>query len=501
MVGFWRYQNGFLVVIALLPLIYFLQIAQKRKLSAKKVITVFWLSGLVGYLGIMAWVLSIRPETWSGIEGKVPLMFVVAVWLVSGLALSVGPLLFAFFITRPKKLNLQNSSIIILLPAAWVVSEYARSWILSLTWYGSNGTLGAHWNFGTLGLGLAATPLATISRLVGLYGLTFLAVSLNITIYWLLKRQFKQSAIVLGAVSLILVISQVAYRPEGRSARVGIVQLPNSRNISYQQLAKKLEDNSKQRVDILVLPEYANFFESTPTETSQQILTSVFGNQKGVGIYSREHDDSYGQIEKQRTDQTVYFNERGEILATQDKWFLIPHGEYLPTTIRLVLGWTGHEALIGDFNRARALKKAEHPERVISYNNTKVGAIACSGIVSPALYRSLANKGADVLVNTASLNIFRSSEYFQQTKMLARFNAVANNRPFAQATQDGYSYLINSDGQFLLETIDKNLNYITAETTMPNHQTLYSKFGDFVVFLSVVTLAIIARREKWQLHK
>ncbi len=494
--SFVHYRSGFLVLVSLIPLLWFLDLAQAKKLARKKVLGSVWFTSFLSFLGVMAWILSTHPGTWAGIDQKVPTVFVVLVWLLSALVMSTGPLIFALLLALFKKLPLYDWKILLILPGAWIIGEYIRSWLFSIVWYGAGATIGPHWNFGNLGLGLAATPLLPISRLLGLYGLSFVAVVSNIALFWLLKKRFRQSLTIFFSIAALLAVTSLGFRISSKNLQVAAVQLENAQLGYNDRLKAFVESKQAPGANLVVFPEYADFLNTQHSESAQPVLGSIFQGKKGVGIESQAINDSDITQSKQRIDRSYYYNEHGAVLAQQDKTFLIPNGEFLTGVTRWLLDNTGHDTLVSTFNTSRALQKADKSEQVINAEGLRVGSIACSGIVSPELYRRLANQQTDVLANTASLGIFRSDEYFQQSKALARFDAVANNKPFVQATRDGYSYIISSNGAFVAETKHKNMDYLTANVRISNGKTPYSRFGEAFLCLTTVLLLVSILKEK-----
>jgi apolipoprotein N-acyltransferase len=486
--AFINHRLGFLVAIALLPMLVL--ISQKGRRRTK--IIHIWLSGLLAYGFVMSWLLFTNPATWTAIKEPSATILVILSWLLTSLVFSLGWAFFGWVATLPslKKISAWH---LLLLPSAWVAGEYLRSWLFSVFWSSSQASLGAHWNFGNLGLGLVDTPLAALARLGGLFGLCFVAVVINLAIYQLFRKQYRAVFVSIGPIAFILVFSIVFYGPqESKDIRVGLAQLTNKASdieLLNQQLAQQ-----PQSLDILLLPEYAASLENV---NGSELLSSRVAKQAKVTIFSRE-EFSFNGVPK-RQDLLVHADQNGQLQSVQDKSFLIPTGEYLPYVAKSLMKLSGQNLAIYQFQLERQLQKAESPEKVIEIANLRVGSIACSGVISPYLYRSLANQDSQILTNSASLNVFaKSPTYFEQARTMARFQAIANNQPFAQAARNGYSYLIDRNGKFVLESHNRGFQLLSGQVAIGNDKTLYTKLGEWVASTAIaMLLAVLLPWRSW----
>lgn len=104
-------------------------------------------------------------------------------------------------------------------------------------------------------------------------------------------------------------------------------------------------------------------------------------------------------------------------------------------------------------------------------------------------------QGAEVLTNSASLGTFTYAPlYHAQTRQMARFNAIANVRPYIQASTGAYSYAIDSNGKFLYRTTKTGLNHQFLTIQSNKTQTIFSKFGEWVVFVSLILVGTLLVR-------
>jgi apolipoprotein N-acyltransferase len=71
---------------------------------------------------------------------------------------------------------------------------------------------------------------------------------------------------------------------------------------------------------------------------------------------------------------------------------------------------------------------------------------------------------------------------------MARFMAVANARPFVQATDGSYSFMLDHNGQWLAKSGQKDLQLLQHNVVTNTRRTVYSLLGEWVVVASIVVV-------------
>ncbi|MBA3679380.1 hypothetical protein H0W80_04325, partial [Candidatus Saccharibacteria bacterium] len=206
-VPFWRYQLGWLVCIVLLPFIYLLQVLNRTDLTKRSKIGFIWLSGWVFLLGVTFWLIQTEPGRWTGLTGWLSISSLVLTNILFSGFLSLGFVFFGITWVYLKP-ELWQKRIFLVLPALWVLAEWARSWLFSVISLGPNTTIGPHWNFGDLGFAASVTPLVFLARFMGLYGLGFVIIMINLCVWWLVQRRYKLPSVILAS---IMVVSFLGY--------------------------------------------------------------------------------------------------------------------------------------------------------------------------------------------------------------------------------------------------------------------------------------------------
>lgn len=492
-IPFLYYPLGFVACISLIPYLFFIHyfIEKSSRITKAAFITHTWLMGLFFMLLTVSWYINADTQSWSHL-GSILLRFIVfLLWFLMAVAFSLSFLLLGWVVVIYKSRVSNIVFYVVIFPAAIVVAEYFKSVIFSVISYGEGGRIGPFWHFGSLGYAAASTPLIYSSRLIGLFGLSLLVVIVNVGLYFALRRQYKEACLIL---LLPVMISYLGFRlysaKSEKFEKVATVQLPPEKSDYYSELNKVI-DRSKllrtQPASLLVLPEYSYYFEYSPKRQQTILKELVFHNKSGAVVYTRAKYET-NTLQK---NEIVVADDSGKTINTQNKSFLIPTGEYLPFGIQAAFWVTGQNKATHSFTSNFAVSRSKTAERPVQYKGTSYGILACSGVIAPQFYQQMTKQGAEILINSASLNEFRNStSYHQQARQFVRFSAVANNRPFVQAARGGFAYIIDKDGKFLYSSFGSDVQVGAANVTINNRKSLYSKTGEWIVYLCLLILGV-----------
>jgi len=458
------------------------------KLDNKRYYAIWSVFSFTYFAIVLSWVYKINATDLIQDSYLSSIFLIITFALMIG-AFSTGTILMAYTV---RKLNIttENKTILII-PVIWVVCEYFRSILFSILFMGDGGSIGPFWNFGTTGLLIADTPLKYSSRIIGLYGQSFIVITIAISIYKLITKQWRYSLLLFIPV-IISLMGRILYsNPSGQKLSVKSISIPGKIETGYEDALKKII-NGVGHTDLLVLPEYSRFFiDETGAKTNHTLPNTT----------KLVIDSACSVDEKKISNKVSYYNHNGEVFKQYKKWFLIPGGEYIPYIYHMILFYSGNRNLIDQFHISNAVNRPDMREQPYKFNNVTYGALACSGAIAPSLYRSLSSSGAEVLVNSASISTLGVSEtYYYQAAHLSKFIATANARPYIQSSRGGPSYILNKDGAtnaFITES-DK-LETINSTIETNSKQTIYSKLGEWLIPIS--TLVIILYFIKLKINK
>lgn len=493
---FIHYRAGWLSIVALLPLLFGLEWLEGLTWKRWHKVAVLYGVGLVFFGIIVQWMYHIRATDLIA-DSALRMTFVILSFLLVASSLALGFIVFGWLYFR-LPISLKSAKVFVLLPATWVIGEYVRSVLFSIMWLGPGGSVGPHWNFGNLGFAASVTPLVYGSRLLGLFGLSVVMVIINLSLFMLIKRRFvRTSLICLVAVCVLSLVGYGVYAKsiDSKSIRVAVAHIESGVDTGYESsLAQSVAQNKDGRVNTFILPEYSHFLEPEASQglgEQRQIAEKVLGrdSSEGVIITSRAGTGDY-----EGGNGVVYMRQNGTVLSTQYKRFLIPAGEYVPYAFQVILKLSGNGSVVSAHQTDKTIKASKQSEHYVSVDGVRYGALACSGVIAPEFYRLLAHSGAEVLTNSASLSSMGIDKlYFQQAQQMARFQAVANARPFAQAARGGESYILDKDGAFIAQTNTDTTQYIEAPINSNARRTIYSIVGEWTLLLAAILVGLLAR--------
>ncbi|MCX6730213.1 MAG: hypothetical protein NT058_01820, partial [Candidatus Portnoybacteria bacterium] len=172
-----------------------------------------------------------------------------------------------------------------------------------------------------------------------------------------------------------------------------------------------------------------------------------------------------------------------EAIAFSDKNFLMPNGDYLPYVTKLFLN-------LYSFNTDMSQKFFSRGDsRVAKTAKGNIGGSICTGFMSPDTNRKMTKDGAEILISASSDAPFHGSQnLLRQIMAMTKFRAIENRRYFGQATNMGYSFLIDSKGKFVEKSSTLGIGILFTDAKLLNIETTYTKLGDWVVFVAVFVL-------------
>ena len=374
------------------------------------------------------------------------------------------------------------------LSSAWVVIEWCRSWAFSIFLYAPGASMGDYWNFGSLGLGLIATPLGFLSRFLGMYGLSMLVVIMSLLIIRAMKKQFKP---LLAAVVILIAVSAAGFLwnlqgANGDYIKASVLQREKDLDGLSSGVTdiKYLDDSPKE---IIVLTEYSRIFTEGREKYAKKYVNDRLG-ENGISIDVSADFSLPGE----RYNTLEARDNAGRLVDSQTKQLLIPTGEYLPGLVQIFYRLTGQDSINQSFADTRQLYRGQ-PPRVIKTARTVIAPVACSGILGRNIYRQLVNDGGEVLTNSASLIIFSGSKaYFRQSLQMARFHAIANQRTYIQASMGAPAFVIDEDGGFIIPPEDTKTAFIDFSFMPEVSKTVYTRLGEWPLLIATLTVASFA---------
>lgn len=505
---------GIAVLIALVPLFYFLSL---NSITPKKAFVGGTIAGIIFFGKLFSWFFSTYPFEWLGIVVKkdiiLTLVLVGIIWLAQ--IIFFGLFIGAFSWTVKKFINrgLNNFLSLLIIPCLWIVLEYLRAWGFELLWIGKETLPGPHWTFGNLAYTLHNNlSLIQIADIVGIYGISFLIVLINIILFKIIKtiKTSKNTAFVFLIFLILIALAWNGYgiyqlkKPfqSEKSIKLALLQtnfLSGSEFNAYQkqevfkkvvdlfESAKESATPTGRQADIIIAPEGFGLATLTGDKEIAKYLLKDFFKPGQIYLENQKIIDENNKIKS----RLFYYDlDQEKPLDFHDKILLVPGGDYLPYWIKAVLKLYSFNMKINEriYQKGETIKPAFV---LLRGTSAGVGGTICSSILSPDINRKLTKNGAEFLVSVSSDAPFHgANSLLSQNLAMSKLRTVENRRYFAQATNMGYSFLLNPQGKIILKSSDLGNKIFFSDIYMLNQKTVYTKIGDIIVIFALFIIIL-----------
>ncbi len=403
------------------------------------------------------------------------------------------------------KMKISPAAKAVAISCLWTGLEFCRAHFFS----------GIPWSF----LGHSQYPWLTmiqIADVTGVYGISFLIVLTNISIYMAFTNiaDRKKAAavlslpIILFSASLIYgsirlshfsfpeveIKSEVQAKPNvptkvntaSASESIAVIQISVSQEEKWNKkkwndilstLLKLSKKALKDGAALVVWPE-----TTVPFYLEQQIPDSV------KQLFQQYHATllTGGPRYTGTPGNYTFYNSAfqisgGKILNIYNKIHLLPFGEYFP------MGFI--DVLKLRYSAPREYSSGSDP--VIFNDPTgRFGTLICFEVLFPELTRALVARGADFIVNLSNDAWFgRTSEHYQHFSM-AVFRAVEYRRPIVRSSNTGISGFIDTTGKIINQIQPFDQGYRLYRPAFTKEITFYCKYGDLFTKLCIFLLLI-----------
>lgn len=467
--------------VAFLPLFYAV-----REKSAKNAFKFGFLSGFVAYAGIFYW-LNIVMTTY----GKLPLPVSFSLTLLMAAYLALYP---AAAIAVTRLAEARSIPAILSFPFLWVSLEYLRAYLFSGFPWASLG----YTQYRTL-------PLIQIADITGVYGVSFLILSVNIFLYqlwrWVRGKDGASYPLLATSVAVPLFLLTIFYgfislnkTEQGKQVKVALAQGNIPQDVKwdpsfqeetvaiYERLSRKTKGAG---AELVVWPE-----SSLPFFFQKEHLFSA-----RVSLLAKELNSCLvvsspalaSEEGKERLLNSAFLiSSDGSTLGRSDKIHLVPFGEYVPLA-RLLPFVKKMVQGIGDFSPGRSATPLSAPFG-------KMGILICFEGIFPEISRDYVNNGAGLLVNITNDAWFGDSSAPYQHLSMTVFRAVENRVPLVRSANTGITAFIDSRGHIQGMTRLFREALLSGSVRVGTARTFYTAYGDaFAWFCSLFSIALFCR--------
>jgi apolipoprotein N-acyltransferase len=446
-----------------------------------------WLGGFAFFMTLLRW-LNFTFATYSAIP--FPLTIGPTALLAGYCALWAGAVAAAVaFIARRRRPALA----LVAAPFLWVAAEWARGVLMS----------GFPW--GLLGYSqYLRLPVIQIAELAGVWAVSFVVFAVNAAVAGVVALPRRQAAAGIGA-ALLLVGATLAFGLERlaeplpkETVRVAVMQPAIAQPLkwddryvdstlqTYFDLTRRLQPGE---AELVVWPETASpvVLQRTPV-----LVAALAGLSRDLRapllVGSVDVEDRTPPLLR---NTAFLLDERG-VQGRYDKIHLVPFGEYvpLPGLIGFVRGW------------AEFISEMEAGTEAVVFGGPPApfGVVICYEGIFPGLFRDFAGSGARLMVNMTNDAWFGTTNGPAQHLAMYPLRAVEHRVALARSANTGISAFIAPTGRILRRLELFRSDIITERLPLRVRTTLYTRFGDWLPYLSLalsaIALAVAARRER-----
>jgi apolipoprotein N-acyltransferase len=388
---------------------------------------------------------------------------------------------------------------ILFIPILWTALEYLRSFLLTgFPW--ANLAYSQYLNL----------PFIQMADITGPYGLSFIILLVNTTLFWILHQWINKTFPVREVVvTLLVLVSSMIYgyvkmgmidqqMSQQATLKVALIQGNIDQSLkwdeSFQKETLKIYERlslkmAEQRPDLIIWPETATpFFFQQAIEYQPMVLDIPHKTNAFLLFGSPSFKVERGKVN--HYNSAYFASPSKEIIGRYDKIHLVPYGEYVPLGEILPLGSLGEG--IGNFKSGKGIHNFSLPQG-------KFGVLICFEIIFPDLCRRFVKSGANFLVTITNDAWFGTTSAPRQHFSIAVFRAVENRVFIARAANTGITGFIDPRGKIIKRGGIFTEEAMNGTIRLSNKKTFYTLYGDvFAWICSGVSLLLLgyALRQK-----
>jgi hypothetical protein len=392
--------------LGILGIAYFIYLAQQGE-TFKKVMVGGFVAWSIKSLAALLWFLWVYPIDWLTFLGDKPQLFIVTFyWATYSLWLGAGGVFVAAAVKQLFRKISNKLFLTFLIPAAWVSGELIGSLFFSLMSYGDGGAITSALSFGYVGYLLAQHEwFIWLSRIYGVYALSFTAVLLALGYLWsvkyliLKKRYLAPFVFILFWVSgYIPFISLTENADEYYSVFTIDTTFPVIESGTYEgkkekttQLDEAMSTALTFEPDYILLPEDTRYFDqSAPTAQEKAKFQFLHANPKTIIV-----DTGRVVVDGRAVLQSFTFNGLENTVDVSQKRYLVPQGEFMPYLYAKFLQTVGYGSAVEKISKDISYTVGSLTSQAKAASSTP-GILYCFESVSPWGVRQIMKERGEV---------------------------------------------------------------------------------------------------------
>jgi len=459
---------GFLAYFSLIPILSRLEYLKSYKDALKiglcwgftyNLISIYWIASNIGTSSIIAFITMI-----------------ISVLIVTSIPIIVFCLL---CMMNRRGVNLWILALI------WPAVELIRSWgLLAFPWVSLSNSQ------------IEYSNLIQNIEYVGMFGITFFILLINIMIYRVIMNRTKRDTLILLACIVLpilsgkLIMNSHAKSNNSSGLKIRTIQpnihLSEKRNESEDVIIDKMilqsKENLSEDVDLIVWPETSFTLRDTRKERIKSLLSAIDSKLLSGVLYFKDVENYY--------NSAAYFDKNDDIMIYH-KIHLVPGAEYVPFSKYL----NSLEFLnfgVGNFSHG-------DDYTLFELSGYKFASMICLESIFPQYSRNFVREGANFLVYIVNDGWYENPPEPQQHASRLIYRSIETRRPIVRCANTGISMAVDEYGNIISE-LDLNKKANMDVTIYPTDKiTFYVRFGDiFIYFMMVVIVLCMFKRVRYE---
>jgi apolipoprotein N-acyltransferase len=427
-------------------------------------------------------------------------------WLPQSFVPNFGPFVWAIFpVIAPLEAVIFWSSI------AWLAHRIARQ-PLPMLGFLAGGFVVIEWiranmdaisfPWGNFGYILLGTPLAQVSSLGGVYLGSLLVTLLAAAIAALAWFEARALIVMLAVWLIALVFGVTRPAPVVASKNVLLVQPNTSAREKFlgqvvDPLTVHTSLSKRAKPDALIVwseavvsleqltqPSFPPYDPTKPKQSTKLIPAPRF-NKLLAGVIDYR-DVITNRIPERVRVNSIVAMQNGTVLGLSTKTKLVPFGETFPFRNELAFIYNPIFCLLQVCNLGSSSPVLA--PKVLEIAGDKVGAFVCYDSIFPAVPRLYVQMGANVLVEATNDAWFGGGIGNEQHFEMDRMRAIELDRYLLRAASSGISGVVDPRGNVIAIAPQNRKLALEGKYGLQNNLTLYARFGDWAVLLSILVM-------------
>lgn len=460
--------------------------------------------GLVPIILLLAAAGSRREAVWRSWLAASGFFGVLQYWLLPHLSFFALPVVAAIGVVwvpwgvvtwswlRPPVSSRRVATGLAVLPAVWLVTEYARSWE----------PLGGSWSF----LGStqwSVRPVLPVAALGGVWAVSLVVVVANVAVAFalapLVPRRARLASVAVAATVVLAAVTYGSLRGDPAvedalrigGVQPGVVHGPGERLDRHVAMTRRLVQREPS-VDVVVWGQSSVGFDLQRSDDVRHRLLDLAGEVNRQIVVNVDARRVGGRISK----SAVVVEPDGRLGDTYRKQRLVPFGEYVP--LRPVFGWVDRITKAANEDRAPGTTLT-----TFDLAGARVGPLISYESTFPDLRRSLARREVSMTLVQAAATTFQGTSALPQQASYEAVQAVASGRPAVLVAVSGTSSAFDPRGRRLVWIPQTAARAWTVEVPLSQERTLFVRLGPWVPIgaIGISALAGVVALSRNQLRR